>query len=321
MIFANPFARIVVGYDGDAPADAALEHALALAGQYGGEIVVVNVSDLSAATVLRLRTAAQAPREDDAPVLASLDVLRAELFRKLSARVASSPVPASIEFCTNGVVAGILDAATRWNATAVVVGTHARRGIEHALIGSVAEGVVRAALVPVIVVREGMPAKPLHRVVVGVDTSAASTNASVYAVALALDHPVRLVYSSVVDARSLVSPSADLPFDPTPLLDAMRAAARDAIDAAVQYANAADVYPDVEVADALDAASGLIEVAQRRGADAVVVGTHSRGSFERFFLGSTAESVLRHADVPVIVVPKHAPIVPGALPLAMAESS
>jgi nucleotide-binding universal stress UspA family protein len=321
VIFTNPFARIVVGYDGNGPADTALEHALALADQYGGEVVVVNVSDLAAATVLRLRTAAPAPREDYAPVLASLDGFRAGLFDKLSARVASSRVRVSLEFSTNGAVPGILDAATRWKATAIVVGTHARTGLGHALIGSMAEGVVRAALVPVIVVREGMPNKPLLRLLVGVDASEASANASVFAVALALDHPVRLVYCSIVDESSLVSPVADVPFDPTPLLAAMRASARDAIDAAVQYANAAGLYPDLEVADAPDPGTGLIQIARRHTADAVLVGTHRRGSFERFFLGSTAQSVLRRADVPVIIVPNHAPIVPGVLPLVTAETS
>jgi nucleotide-binding universal stress UspA family protein len=320
MIVGNPFARILVGYAGDAPSDAALEQALALAEQYGGEVVAVHVSDVSAASVLRLPTGARAAQDDPAPLLASLDRFRASLFEKLAARVASCPVRVSLDLSTNDILAGILDAAVRWKATAIAVGTHARTGVAHALIGRVAEGVLRASPVCVIVAREGFAAKPLHRVVIGVDASEASANAGVLAVALALDHPVRLVYCSVVDAKSLVSPIADLPFDPTPLLNAMRASARDALDAALQYANAGDVFPDVEVADALDPASGVIEVARRHGADAIVVGTHKRGSFDRFFLGSTAEAVLRRGDVPVIVVPGDAPIAPAALPLVAAEA-
>ena len=311
MIFANPFARIVVGYDGSAPADVALDQALALARQYGGELVVVYLSDLSAPAVLRLETAAKAPKADPAPLLASIDPYRYNLFQKLSARVASRTVPVTLEFSMNRAVAGIVDAAVRWKATAIAVGTHARTGVAHTFIGSVAEGVVRNALVPVIVTREGMQAKPLHRIIVGVDVSEPSANASVLAVALAREHPVRPVYCSVVDTISILQPIADLSFDPTPLLTEMRAAARDALDSALQYANAADVYPDTEVAAAADIASGIIDVARRHAADAIVVGTHRRGNLERFFLGSTAESILRRSDVPVIVVPAHASIVPG----------
>jgi len=42
------------------------------------------------------------------------------------------------------------------------------------------------------------------------------------------------------------------------------------------------------------------------GADLIVLGTHGRGGIKRLLLGSTAESVLRHAPCPVLVVPESA---------------
>lgn len=47
----------------------------------------------------------------------------------------------------------VADAAKAWNADLVVVGTHGRRGIGRALMGSGAEEIVRLAPVPVLVVR------------------------------------------------------------------------------------------------------------------------------------------------------------------------
>jgi len=46
----------------------------------------------------------------------------------------------------------IEEEAKRWAADLIVVGTHGRRGIEHLVLGSVAEGVARAATVPVLLV-------------------------------------------------------------------------------------------------------------------------------------------------------------------------
>ena len=47
----------------------------------------------------------------------------------------------------------ILEAATDAGADLVVVGTHGRRGLVHAMLGSVAERVVRLSPVPVLTVR------------------------------------------------------------------------------------------------------------------------------------------------------------------------
>jgi nucleotide-binding universal stress UspA family protein len=43
--------------------------------------------------------------------------------------------------------------ARRWQADLIVIGTHGRSGLSRLLLGSVAEGVVRVASVPVLLVR------------------------------------------------------------------------------------------------------------------------------------------------------------------------
>lgn len=49
----------------------------------------------------------------------------------------------------------VADAAKEWNADLIVVGTHGRRGVGRALMGSGAEQIIRLAPVPVLVVRLG----------------------------------------------------------------------------------------------------------------------------------------------------------------------
>lgn len=47
----------------------------------------------------------------------------------------------------------IVQEARSWPADLLVVGTHGRRGLNHLLLGSVAEGIVRMSPVPVLLVR------------------------------------------------------------------------------------------------------------------------------------------------------------------------
>lgn len=47
----------------------------------------------------------------------------------------------------------------------------------------------------------------------------------------------------------------------------------------------------------------IVQAALEHGADLMVMGSHGRSGLRRALLGSVAESVLRHAPIPVLVVP------------------
>ena len=51
-----------------------------------------------------------------------------------------------------------------------------------------------------------------------------------------------------------------------------------------------------------DAAEQILAVADRIAADLIVMTTHGHSGVKRFFMGSTAEQVLRHAECPVFLV-------------------
>lgn len=51
-----------------------------------------------------------------------------------------------------------------------------------------------------------------------------------------------------------------------------------------------------------DPVTGLLDAAKKWGADLIVVGTHSKGALEHFFLGSTAEKVVARSTLPVLTV-------------------
>jgi len=64
-------------------------------------------------------------------------------------------------------------------------------------------------------------------------------------------------------------------------------------------------FEGLEVEDLIvrgEAAAEIVRVARERGADLIVISSHGRTGIGRIIFGSTAESVVRHAHCPVLVV-------------------
>ena len=51
------------------------------------------------------------------------------------------------------VAQAIIEEAERRRADLIAMGTHGRRGVQHFMLGSVAEGVIRQATIPVLLLR------------------------------------------------------------------------------------------------------------------------------------------------------------------------
>ena len=76
-------------------------------------------------------------------------------------------------------------------------------------------------------------------------------------------------------------------------------------DEAVRFAREVaghEVPMNVRVVEAPQVHVEIVEQAKLLPADLIIIGTHGRSGYERLFLGSVAEKVLRTATVPVLVV-------------------
>jgi len=60
---------------------------------------------------------------------------------------------ALIDELGQGVIDAINNEALNWSADLIVIGTHGRTGLTRLLLGSIAEGVVREAAMPVLLIR------------------------------------------------------------------------------------------------------------------------------------------------------------------------
>jgi nucleotide-binding universal stress UspA family protein len=141
------FRRILVPTDFSEPSEAALELALELARRFDAELDLFHAQDLPAYIF------------PDAVVPVSPTVVselerasHAELDR-LAARVRAAGVRVSTSSSVGSHDGEILRHAENTGCDLIVMGTHGRTGIKHALLGSVAERVVRRAPCPVMTVR------------------------------------------------------------------------------------------------------------------------------------------------------------------------
>jgi nucleotide-binding universal stress UspA family protein len=147
------FRRILVATDFSEASGAALRLAADLARESGGDLTVQHTCEVPLYAYSEM---AMAPVDLLEPVIA---VARQKLDDEVAALRGRCPGVRGI--LKVGVPwEEVLAAAAEVAADLVVVGTHGRRGVTHALLGSVAEKVVRLSTVPVLTVRGPPPAAP-----------------------------------------------------------------------------------------------------------------------------------------------------------------
>jgi len=146
-----------------------------------------------------------------------------------------------------------------------------------------------------------------QRIVVATDGSDTSNIAVEHAVQLAKDQRARLRIVHVVESIGYaVSMAGAYPFDPTPLWEALREDGRQALSTAEAKARSAGVETETALLEDKEpperVASILAKDAQKWDADLIVLGTHGRRGVDRLFLGSVAETLVRMASTPVLLV-------------------
>ena len=141
------YKRILVAVDGSPTATKALVAALQLAREQFGRVRLVHaVDELAYVTGF----------EYSGDLVKIVRDYAAQVLEAAAAVAASAGVEAETSLAENtGQRLGdlIADEARGWGADLIVVGTHGRRGIGRALLGSGAEQIIRQAPVPVLVIR------------------------------------------------------------------------------------------------------------------------------------------------------------------------
>lgn len=86
------------------------------------------------------------------------------------------------------------------------------------------------------------------------------------------------------------------------LAEHMEAARKELAELRKQLGGKGEV--DTEVVSGNDVAREVCKFAAAKGCDLIVTSTHGRTGFRRMMLGSVAEGILRHSEVPVLCIPR-----------------
>jgi nucleotide-binding universal stress UspA family protein len=147
------FKRILVPVDGSDTSKKALAAALELARDSSGCVRLLHaVDELAYLTGF----------EYSNDVVKIAQQAAAKVLEDATAMAKTAGIPSDtelIEFPGQRLGETVADAARKWNADLIVVGTHGRRGLGRVILGSGAEQIIRVAPIPVLTIR-GEESKP-----------------------------------------------------------------------------------------------------------------------------------------------------------------
>jgi len=208
----------------------------------------------------------------------------------------------------------ISECAKELQADLIMVGSHGRSAIGRFLLGSVAQAVLRTAPCPVEIVRfpAGGPAPSSHPMKILLATDGSECSVAAANSVAARPWPVETIFKvvSVEELIVLETPMGASPLAsiyPANLLEELLADARtravNAVDGTRKILEQAGLkVQDRQPIPLGDPRNVVLVLAQTWSADLIVLGSHGRRGWDRFLMGSVAESVAVHAHCSVEVI-------------------
>lgn len=217
-----------------------------------------------------------------------------QYLRKVSFHLTHEGYPSNYLIRLGSPAPSILDVAAQEQASLVALSTHGRSGAARWILGSVAERVLQASTVPVLVERSfppdtsrGRPDSPrMRNILVPLDGSRHSLGVlePVLTLARPLDAHVTLLH---VTEPSPYEGRWDSP------TDAMKEADHSLREACI---------PSRIVHRTGDPGGEILKAATEEPADLIAMTTHGRSGPSRWVFGSVTAKVLRSAPMPLLVV-------------------
>jgi nucleotide-binding universal stress UspA family protein len=197
-------------------------------------------------------------------------------------------------------VAAIAHAA-RDGVDLIAMATHGRGGLSRLLLGSVAEAVIRAAGVPVLLIRGQSAWKPwaTRKILVPLDGSEAAEGILPVVQRVAGPRALTVLLVKVIDPLAPTAAGGTVTW-PDQIMALQREDTARYLAKVAEPLRAKGLRVECHVAVGRPAET-IAAVAGRERADLIAMVTHGRGGLSRLLLGSVAGGVLRSASVPVLL--------------------
>lgn len=200
-----------------------------------------------------------------------------------------SPYPVSIATPVGRLCECLCELAFEKTCDLILMASHGRDHFPRWLLGSVAEGVLRQARCPVLLLRPPGAEKSLfHKILVPSDGSDVS---------LEFLRDLRNFLAPGGSVTLLLSSGTSLSLPPGGMEEHYQA---------VETKLRQLPYPLVVLKG--DPVHDILDWSQANAPDLIAMSTHGRSGFRRFWLGSVTEKIARHAPCPVLVFPHLRPL-------------
>ncbi|HEU5102902.1 MAG TPA: universal stress protein [Roseiflexaceae bacterium] len=238
------------------------------------------------------------------------EILRQNAERYLEAhaeQLRAAGLDVTVEIQCGPAAEVIVEAAQGQHVTMIVIATHGYGGLKRWALGSVADKVIHAASAPVLVVRTATPARAptLRRIMVPLDGSALARQALPLAIRLAKSAHAELLLIQAITTTLEAHPGFATRGRPIPqlaeMIDALRDQATSELDTQADALRARDIVVKSAIVDG-HAAEVLVDEAEWRKADLIVMATHGYSGLKRWALGSVADKVLHATTTPLLLV-------------------
>lgn len=299
--------KILVPTDFSGHSEEALKAALQLKGDFGAQLTVLHVFDVSEMLGLGWTVYGESL---EAEVISRMESDARKALTEFVKKAGASEEEVTTLVARGRPFVEAVRLARNENADLIVMGTHGRKGIEHLLMGSNAEKVVRKAHCSVLTIKRleerKKPPFPASKILVPTDFSLTSERAMSMALKLAQKYQAHILLLHIFADLKVQEAIQWTEYLPTPqteleLEEGIRRRAEEEMNAFIAKFPVGDVKVTTRISSDVPH-KGIVETALKENADLIVMGTHGRSGLNYLLMGSTAEKVVRTSPCPVLTV-------------------
>lgn len=291
------FTHILVPLDGSLLAESVLPAARYLAQQFHSKLTLLHVVEPAPPATVH-----------GEPHL--MDVNEAQEYLDSLARNREADnvtVEVHVEHAPQATVAlSILEVAERLTADLIVLCAHGNGGLRDILFGSIAQQVLQAGEIPVLLLRAPAQAFELQKILVPLDGRSIYEPAIMTAKKIARATNSSLSLLLVVPTLGTLSPEraatgALLPSATQAVLELAERGAQEYVQKWVTQLQGEGIQTTSEIVRG-ETVPQIVQASQRLSADLLIMATHGRTGLGAFWSGSVAPNVLRQTKIPILLL-------------------